>query len=126
MYSLIRHDACCFTRRHDVLLAAAQEILNKKGSAGVIEFDYNDGTLDLKVQKDNSQASQTKDVKALSGGERSFTTLALLLALGERLETPFRVMDEFDVFLDPVSRKIALDTLVSSYCRERVVLPKCK
>jgi chromosome segregation ATPase len=48
-----------------------------------------------------------------SGGERSYTTLSLLLALGESLETPFRVMDEFDVFLDPVARKIALDTMVS-------------
>lgn len=26
-------------------------------------------------------------------------TIALLLALGEMLETPFRVMDEFDVFV---------------------------
>ena len=58
------------------------------------------------------ESTQTDDVKALSGGECSFTMLALLLALGERLETPFRVMDEFDVFLDPVARKIALDTLV--------------
>ena len=49
-----------------------------------------------------------------SGGERSFVTLSLLLALGESLETPFRVMDEFDVFLDPRSRKIALQTMVSS------------
>ena len=49
----------------------------------------------------------------VSGGERSFTTLSLLLALGEMLETPFRVMDEFDVFLDPMSRKIALNTMVS-------------
>jgi chromosome segregation ATPase len=89
------------------------EILNRKGSSGSIEFNHEDKTLDLVVQKDSSQASQTKDVKALSGGERSFTTLSLLLALGERLETPFRVMDEFDVFLDPVARKIALDTLVS-------------
>jgi chromosome segregation ATPase len=51
-------------------------------------------------------------VKALSGGERSFATLSLLLAIGESLETPFRVMDEFDVFLDPVARKIALQTLI--------------
>jgi hypothetical protein len=28
-------------------------------------------------------------------------TIALLLALGEMLETPFRVMDEFDVFVSP-------------------------
>jgi structural maintenance of chromosomes protein 6 len=35
-----------------------------------------------------------------SGGERSYTTMCLLVALGETLETPFRIMDEFDVFLD--------------------------
>jgi chromosome segregation ATPase len=29
------------------------------------------------------------------------------------LETPFRVMDEFDVFLDPVTRKLIIDTLIS-------------
>mmetsp|Transcript_6512 Transcript_6512/g.8824 ORF Transcript_6512/g.8824 Transcript_6512/m.8824 type:complete len:96 (+) Transcript_6512:2447-2734(+) len=89
-------------------------MLNKKGSSGQIEFLHEDRRLKLVVQKDNTnEMSQTKDVKALSGGERSFTTLSLLLALGESLETPFRVMDEFDVFLDPVSRKIALDTMVS-------------
>ena len=38
--------------------------------------------------------------------------MALLLALGEMLETPFRVMDEFDVFLDPVTRKLIIDTLI--------------
>lgn len=89
------------------------EMLNKKGSSGQIELDHINKTLNLIVQKDNTNDnSQTKDVKALSGGERSFTTLSLLLALGENLETPFRVMDEFDVFLDPISRKIALDTMV--------------
>ncbi|GMH47517.1 hypothetical protein TrRE_jg10257 [Triparma retinervis] len=88
------------------------EMLNKKGSSGEVEFDHRDKTLNLTVQKDSNEASQTSDVKALSGGERSFTTLSLLLALGENLETPFRVMDEFDVFMDAVARKIALDTLV--------------
>lgn len=63
-------------------------------------------------QDNTDESTQTKDVKALSGGERSFTTLSLLLAIGESLETPFRVMDEFDVFLDPVARKIAMRTLV--------------
>jgi len=41
-----------------------------------------------------------------------YRTISLLLALGEMLETPFRVMDEFDVFLDPVTRKKVIDTLV--------------
>jgi chromosome segregation ATPase len=87
--------------------------VNIKGSSGTIEFDHESCTLDLIVQKDSgNENSQQKDVKALSGGERSFTTIALLLALGEMLETPFRVMDEFDVFLDPVTRKLIIDTLI--------------
>lgn len=89
------------------------EMLNKKGSAGEVEFDHDNKRLNLVVQKSHADThSQTRDVKALSGGERSFATLSLLLAIGESLETPFRVMDEFDVFLDPVARKIAMENLV--------------
>lgn len=87
--------------------------MNRKGSSGTVGFNHKEKTLDLIVQKDNQdENSQTADVKALSGGERSYTTLALLLALGESLETPFRVMDEFDVFLDHIARKIALNTMI--------------
>jgi chromosome segregation ATPase len=28
------------------------------------------------------------------------------------LETPFRILDEFDVFLDPITRKLVIDQLV--------------
>ena len=41
-----------------------------------------------------------------------YSTISLLLAIGETLETPFRVMDEFDVFLDPVTRKKVIGQLV--------------
>jgi structural maintenance of chromosomes protein 6 len=60
----------------------------------------------------NGDAGQCTDVKQLSGGERSFTTLALLLALGNVTDMPFKVLDEYDVFLDPVARKITLNQLV--------------
>ena len=90
------------------------EILNLRGSSGTLDFNHTEEKLDLVVQKDSGDTnSQQRDVKALSGGERSFTTIALLLALGESLETPFRIMDEFDVFLDAQSRKLALDNLVA-------------
>ena len=90
------------------------EVLNTKGSSGELEFDHKDKQLNLIVQKDSTDTnSQQKDVKALSGGERSYTTIALLLALGESLETPFRVMDEFDVFLDPVTRKLVIEALIN-------------
>lgn len=63
----------------------------------------------------NSQDAQlqaTSDARNLSGGERSFTTLAFELAMWEFCETPFRVLDEFDVYMDDTYRKIAVDTLM--------------
>lgn len=47
--------------------------------------------LSLIVQTDNQDiVNQTKNTKELSGGERSYATLALLLALGGAIESPFR------------------------------------
>ena len=102
-------------RKHiaDMTNNTFDEQLNRKGSSGQVDFDHKNKQLNLIVQKDAmDEMTQTKDVKALSGGERSYTTLSLLIALGEHLETPFRVMDEFDVFLDPISRKLALDSMI--------------
>jgi chromosome segregation ATPase len=33
----------------------------------------------------------------MAGGERSYTMLALLLAMGEQIQSPFRCLDEYDV-----------------------------
>lgn len=38
--------------------------------------------------------------------------MCLILALGEKLETPFRVLDEFDVFLDAPTRKLTIKMLI--------------
>lgn len=57
----------------------------------------------------------------LSGGERSFTTVAFILALGEWTESPFRAMDEFDVFMDAINRRIATQTLLE-FAREKAEL----
>ncbi|KAG6659254.1 structural maintenance of chromosomes protein 6B-like isoform X1 [Carya illinoinensis] len=87
--------------------------LRKKGISGQIKISYEEKTLSVEVKMPQDASSSTvRDTKGLSGGERSFSTLCFALALHEMTEAPFRAMDEFDVFMDAVSRKISLDTLV--------------
>jgi chromosome segregation ATPase len=71
------------------------------------------------VLKVNPNASSHKgkaveDTKSLSGGERSFSTLAFILALGESSSAPFRVIDEFDVYMDSVNRALSMKLLAKA------------
>lgn len=50
----------------------------------------------------------------LSGGEKSYTTVAFALALGDWTQSPFRAMDEFDVFMDAINRRVAMENLFSN------------
>ncbi|KAL0738401.1 hypothetical protein Bca4012_014611 [Brassica carinata] len=87
--------------------------LGKKGISGHIQVSYENKTLSIEVKMPQDATSNAvRDTKGLSGGERSFSTLCFALALHEMTESPFRAMDEFDVFMDAVSRKISLDALV--------------
>lgn len=44
-----------------------------------------------------------RQMKALSGGERSLATLALLFAIHSYQPAPFFVLDEVDASLDPIN-----------------------
>lgn len=76
--------------------------MKKKGNLGRMTIDKDAKKLSLVVQIGGSKkagSGQAKDLKTLSGGERSFTTVAFTLALGAETDMPFRAMDEFDVFV---------------------------
>jgi chromosome segregation ATPase len=65
----------------------------------------------------NGKSAQEKTHSANkmnSGGENSYTTLAFVLALGEAMQSPFRAMDEFDVFMDSANRRISMNLLVQT------------
>ncbi|CAM0950661.1 unnamed protein product [Alopecurus aequalis] len=89
------------------------EHLGKKGISGFINVDYKSKVLSVELTMPQDASRDTvRDTRGLSGGERSFSTLCFTLALHGMTEAPFRAMDEFDVFMDAVSRKISLDTLI--------------
>eukprot|EP00818_Percolomonas_sp_WS_P008954 CAMPEP_0117445174 /NCGR_PEP_ID=MMETSP0759-20121206/5651_1 /TAXON_ID=63605 /ORGANISM="Percolomonas cosmopolitus, Strain WS" /LENGTH=1096 /DNA_ID=CAMNT_0005237325 /DNA_START=191 /DNA_END=3481 /DNA_ORIENTATION=+ len=88
--------------------------LSQRGHSGRLEFDLDADELETVVSlaSSGSNKSEVRDTKSLSGGERSFATTALLLSLWRVVESPFRCLDEFDVFMDAVTRKISFSVLI--------------
>ena len=75
---------------------------NREDDDGKGTFTFSKGTLNFEVWTDRDQLTKKQkvnDAKVLSGGERSYATLSLLLALGQVIDNPFRAMDEFDIFM---------------------------
>ncbi|GFT70092.1 structural maintenance of chromosomes protein 6 [Nephila pilipes] len=85
-------------------------ILSGNGYRGRIEFDSLKRALNLNVTPRAGEKGR-KNQSSLSGGERSFVTIAFLLALWERTKIPFRVLDEYDVFMDSNNRQLSVDLL---------------
>ncbi|CAB4401289.1 uncharacterized protein OCT59_004009 [Rhizophagus irregularis] len=89
--------------------------LSKRGYSGKLDFDHQSNKLSLRVQIDDQlNQNNDKDPKSLSGGEKSFSTICLLLALWEALGCPIRCLDEFDVFMDAVNRRISMKMMIES------------
>ncbi|KAL8290054.1 hypothetical protein RQP46_002993 [Phenoliferia psychrophenolica] len=93
--------------------------LSKRGFTGRLNFDHEKQKLTLRVQTDDAengatQAGKQKDAKSLSGGEKSFSTICLLLTMWEAVGCPIRCLDEFDVFMDQVNRRISMQMMTDT------------
>jgi len=100
--------------------------MNVRGFNGRVVVNHVKKTIEIQVEtlRENREEAddvdpsvsirrpKMQDLKALSGGERSYTTACFIMALWEAMEAPFRCMDEFDVFMDGVNRLIVMELLV--------------
>jgi chromosome segregation ATPase len=77
-----------------VVREAFDKYMQDKGQSGTVYFDHKEGLLTLHCQTENTDEKTLRsDVRQLSGGERSFTTLCLLLALGHVVSLLFILLD---------------------------------
>ncbi|OJK00610.1 hypothetical protein ASPACDRAFT_77462 [Aspergillus aculeatus ATCC 16872] len=87
-------------------------LLSERSFRGRLLTDHEGKLLDLQVEPDITKDSMGRGAKTLSGGEKSFSQVCLLLALWEAMGSPIRCLDEFDVYMDHINRKMAIDMLM--------------
>ncbi|KAK0724778.1 hypothetical protein B0H67DRAFT_483111 [Lasiosphaeris hirsuta] len=90
-------------------------LLSERGFRGKLLLDHERKALDLQVEPDQTEKRAVgRNTKTLSGGEKSFSSICLLLAIWEAMGSPLRCLDEFDVFMDNVNRAISTNMLITA------------
>lgn len=77
---------------------------------GKIEFNVKKGTLTLKVA--TKEDVPLRAIESFSGGEKSYSQIAFLFAIWGPMHSRIRGLDEFDVFMDTINRRIALKLIL--------------
>uniref|UniRef100_A0A3P8S3N0 Structural maintenance of chromosomes protein 6 n=1 Tax=Amphiprion percula TaxID=161767 RepID=A0A3P8S3N0_AMPPE len=94
-------------------------MLAQRGYSGSMTFDHKNETLSISVQPGQGNKADLSDMRCLSGGERSFSTVCFVLSLWAITEAPFRCLDEFDVYMDMVNRRISMDMMLKVAAGQR-------
>ncbi|KAH9467477.1 hypothetical protein Pst134EA_011120 [Puccinia striiformis f. sp. tritici] len=87
--------------------------LDHRTYTGKLSFHHDTQRLNVHVNPCEQQG-KLKDPKTLSGGEKSYSTIALLLTLWDAIDCPIRCLDEFDVYMDDVNRRVSLKMMIDS------------
>lgn len=79
--------------------------LSNRGFTGRLVFDHEKTALHVRVQTEETNGTnkgqQYKESRSLSGGEKSFSTVCLLLTMWEAVGCPIRCLDEFVSLFSP-------------------------
>ena len=89
-------------------------LVHSRNFTGRLIFNHDKKTLNVIFEPSGQKNGQctVNDLKSLSGGERSFSTVAFLLSLWSIVESPVLFLDEFDVFMDQLNRTFSLELIV--------------
>ncbi|KAJ1542094.1 Structural maintenance of chromosomes protein 6, partial [Nowakowskiella sp. JEL0078] len=83
------------------------DLISKRLGRGNLEFNHQEHTLNLSISGNNKKITKDerdRDTKSLSGGEKSYSQVCLLISLWDTMGGPFRALDEWDIFCDSVNR----------------------
>ncbi|KAM0671494.1 chromosome segregation ATPase [Ordospora colligata] len=84
-----------------------------RGYEGCLEFDHEKRTLEIRMKVHGNKECGGRSM--LSGGERSYAGVCLLLSLWVSLPCPVKILDEFDVFMDNLNRKHIIKLLLQFF-----------
>ncbi len=101
----------------DEVNARYQSLLSRLQARGEVRLinpsDIEEAGLEIFVSFKGGQLSRL-DPYTHSGGERSTTIMAFLLALQQNVLSPFRAVDEFDLHMDPKNKEVVSEFIVST------------
>ncbi|KAL8866922.1 MAG: hypothetical protein Q9198_008708 [Flavoplaca austrocitrina] len=89
-------------------------MLSERSFRGRLLANHKEKKLDLVVKTDPTKVGRGREAKTLSGGEKSFSTICLLLSLWDAMGAPVRCLDEFDVFMDSVNREVSMRKMIEA------------
>lgn len=104
-------------------------MLSERNFRGRLLANHKEKKLELHVEPDGTRMGKGREAKTLSGGEKSFSTICLLLSLWDAMGAPVRCLDELyvyhtpfllthmltgvsDVFMDSVNREVSMRKMV--------------
>ncbi|XP_071562510.1 structural maintenance of chromosomes protein 6-like [Temnothorax nylanderi] len=111
----VEHRQNMFLQLRDLYSVCVQkaftDVLSLRQYKGTVAIDHTNKLLELHVSVRDDKESGN-DTKSLSGGERSYSIVAFILALWDCTRLPFYFLDEFEVFMDKINRRVIMDILL--------------
>ena len=90
-------------------------LLSERNFRGKLITDHREKLLEVSVEPDITRRDGSgRGARTLSGGEKSFSQICLLLGIWEAMGSPIRCLDEFDVFMDAVNRSLSVSLLIDA------------